>query len=191
MIHKHCPEVETVLDACAGTTRVSQALRKGGYSVTANDLAVYSKVFAQCYLLNTHPKEHYEPWIAELNAIDGVDGWFSQHYGGLVTSKPLGNAIQEDGQKRPWQLHNTKKLDAILERIPLLTQDTIERAVLLSSTMLAMDKVDNILSDGRGEDGWKSGSVSHDDENPGYFLQEVSGPCVVPTTGGRTYPTSG
>ena len=34
MIHKHCIDVDTVLDACAGTTRVSQALRKNGFSVT-------------------------------------------------------------------------------------------------------------------------------------------------------------
>ena len=145
MIQEHCNDVDTVLGACAGTTRVSQALKMRGYSVTANDLAIYSKVFAQCYLQNTHGQEYYQPFIDELNSLDGVNGWFSQHYGGLVTSNPLGNAIQEDGQKRPWQRHNTQKLDAVLDRIPILTQDPIERAVLLSSTMLAMDKVDNTM----------------------------------------------
>ena len=60
MIHKHCADADTVLDACAGTTRVSQALRKNGFSVTANDLADYTKVFATCYLKNTKEPSYYQ-----------------------------------------------------------------------------------------------------------------------------------
>jgi len=42
-----------------------------------------------------------------------------------------------------WQLHNTMKLDAIREEIDIITDDEIKRAVLLTSLILAMDKVDN------------------------------------------------
>ena len=145
MIYKHCTDVDSVLDACAGTTRVSQALRKNGFSVTANDLAEYTQVFATCYLKNTKDPSYYEPWIDHLNNLEGISGWFTEHYGGIVTQDESENAVQADGQKRPWQQHNTQKLDAILAEIPNLTQDPIEQAVLKTSTILAMDKVDNTM----------------------------------------------
>ena len=145
MVRQHCDDVNTILDACAGTTRVSQAFRKAGYAVTANDLAIYSQVFGRCYLLNNKSASYYTAWIDHLNNLPGIDGWFSKHYGGLVTTHKDGNAVQKDGKKRPWQKHNTQKLDAILNEIPSLTQDEVERSVLLTSTMLAMDKVDNTM----------------------------------------------
>ncbi len=145
MIQTKCTDVHAVLDACAGTTRVSQALRKNGFSVTANDLAEYTKTFATCYLKNTKEASYYEPWITHLNHLEGIDGWFTKNYGGVVTDHQDGNAIQSDGQKRPWQKHNTRRLDAILAEIPKLTQDPIEQAVLKTSTILAMDRVDNTM----------------------------------------------
>ena len=39
---------QTVFDGFSGTTRVSQALARAGYGVIANDIAVWSKVFAEC-----------------------------------------------------------------------------------------------------------------------------------------------
>ena len=137
--------VKTILDGCAGTTRVSQAFRRNGFQVTANDLADYTQVFGRCYLLNTEKRSHYQKWIDQLNQLEGEAGWFTENYGGVVSAAPNGNAIQKDGQKRPWQVHNTRKLDAILRRIPQLTDDPIERGVLLTATILAMDKVDNTM----------------------------------------------
>ena len=145
MIQNQCHDVHSILDACAGTTRVSQALKKHGYSVTANDLAAYTQVFGVCYLQNKKTKSHYREWIQHLNSLRGIDGWFTQHYGGIITDNSKGNAIQLDGQKRPWQRHNTQKLDAILAEIPKLTRDPVEQAVLKTSTILAMDKVDNTM----------------------------------------------
>ncbi len=145
LLDEHCPAVHQILDGCAGTTRVSQALKRNGYAVTANDLASYTTIFGRCYLLNTKPAEHYAEWIDHLNQLPGKSGWFTQYYGGLVTSSSQGNAVQSDGKKRPWQQHNTRKLDAILAEIPTLTTDKVQQAVLLTSTMLAMDKVDNTM----------------------------------------------
>ena len=42
-----------------------------------------------------------------------------------------------------WQLHNTTKLDAIREEIDRITNDEIEKSVLLTSLIFAMDKVDS------------------------------------------------
>lgn len=48
---------KTVLDGFSGTTRVSQALARLGYTVICNDIAVWSEVFGTCYLLNRKKRE--------------------------------------------------------------------------------------------------------------------------------------
>lgn len=128
-------DVKTVLDGFSGTTRVSQALAKSGYNVIANDTAVWSKIFAQCYLLNKKDKNYYQPIIHHLNQLKGRYGWFSKHYG----------AKETDTIKRPWQVHNTMKLDAIRAEIEHIAQDEIEKSVLLTALILALDKVDNTI----------------------------------------------
>ncbi len=135
-------DAKTILDGFAGTTRVSQALAKLGYSVICNDIAPWSKVFGTCYLLNTKPRETYQPLIDHLNAVPPVDGWFTEHYGGHANG---GCAIQADGLKKPWQLHNTRKLDAIRQEIETLNLNPVDKAVALTSLILALDRVDNSL----------------------------------------------
>lgn len=132
--------VKTVLDGFSGTTRVSQALKQAGYTVYANDIADWSKVFGECYLLNRKPASYYLPIIECLNKLPGKYGWFSENYGGEPNG---GSAMQKDGRKRIWQLHNTKKLDAIREEIDKIAKDDIEKSVLLTSLIIAMDKVDS------------------------------------------------
>lgn len=132
----------TVLDGFSGTTRVSQALAQTGHRVIANDLSVWSEIFGKCYLLNTHPPEHYQPLIDHLNALPGQDGWFTENYGGEPNS---GNSVGEDGLKKPWQKHNTRRLDAIRAEIDRLSLTDVERAVLLASLVLALDEVESTL----------------------------------------------
>src|SRR3989344_5228195 len=133
-------DVKTVLDGFSGTTRVSQALKQSGYTVYANDIADWSKVFGECYLLNKKPASYYLPLINHLNNLPGKYGWFSENYGGEPNG---GSALQKDGTKRIWQLHNTKRLDAIREEIDKIAKDEIEKSVLLTSLIIAMDKVDS------------------------------------------------
>jgi adenine-specific DNA-methyltransferase len=132
--------VQTVLDGFSGTTRVSQALKQAGYTVYANDVADWSRVFGECYLLNRKPASYYLPIIEHLNNLPGKYGWFSENYGGKPNG---GSALQKDGRKRIWQLHNTKKLDAIREEIDKIAKDEIEKSILLTSLIIAMDKVDS------------------------------------------------
>src|ERR1700728_804470 len=128
---------QTVLDAFSGTTRVSQALAQHGYCVVANDLSVWSEIFGTCYLMNSHPASHYKPIIEHLNNLPPKDGWFTEHYGG---DPQEGSSIGEDGLKKPWQRHNTRRLDAIRTEIDQLGLSATERAVLLTSLILAMDE---------------------------------------------------
>lgn len=134
--------IDSVFDGFSGTTRVSQAFAKNGFKVISNDLSAWSSVFATCYLKNTQAPESYRELIEYLNSLDGYDGWFTSNYGGFDNN---GSAIQSDGKKKLWQVHNTRKLDAIRDEIERLSLSHVEKAVAITSLILAMDEVDNSL----------------------------------------------
>lgn len=125
---------QTVLDGFSGSTRVSQALAKSGYSVTANDISAWSKMFGLCYLKNDRNESFYRGLIEHLNSLPGKEGWFTEHYGREL-----------DGLKKPWQPHNLRKLDAIRNEIDGLHLPEVEKSVLVSSLILALDEVDSTI----------------------------------------------
>lgn len=127
-------KIRTALDAFSGTTRVAQAFSQLGFDTSANDIAEYSEIFGHCYLLSTKPNEFYQKFIDELNSLKGTFGWFSQHYGG-----------ENEAGKRPFQLKNTMKLDTIRDKIDEFDLNFTDKAVLLTSLILALDCVDNTL----------------------------------------------
>lgn len=129
------PHVKHVLDGFSGTTRVSQALYKLGYDVTCNDISIWSQTFGKCYLLADKPVEYYQKLIDHLNALEGKEGWFSQHYGAQDLTQG----------KYPFQLKNTLRLDAIREEIDRMPLSDLDRSVLLTSLILALDAVDNSM----------------------------------------------
>lgn len=133
---------KSVFDGFSGTTRVSQAFARLGYQVFCNDIAVWSKVFATCYLLNKKDRSYYQEIINHLNNLPGKEGWFTENYGGKPNK---GSSIQADGLKKPWQIHNTRKLDAIREEIEHLGLPEVEKSVPLTSLILALDEVDNSI----------------------------------------------
>src|SRR5712691_8889943 len=135
-------KVRTVLDGFSGTTRVSQALARHGYQVTCNDVAVWSEVFGKTYLKSTGRPSDYRDLIDHLNGVTPTDGWFTTHYGGHSND---GRSVQENGLKRPWQIHNTRKLDGIREEIARLHLDPVSEAVALTSLIRALDQVDSTL----------------------------------------------
>ena len=128
-------EIKTVLDGFSGSTRVSQALAQAGYDVTSSDIADWSEVCAKCFLLHDKDKEYYQKILDELNSLKGYDGWFTKHYGG----------DEEMEVKMPFQKKNTRKLDAIRDRIDELKLNDIDKAVILTSLLFALDAVDSTL----------------------------------------------
>ena len=134
--------VKRVLDGFAGTTRVSQALAQSGFEVVCNDISEWSRTFATCYLKNQSTADSYRDLIEHLNGLEPSAGWFTENYGGSGNGK---SAIQSDGLKRPWQTHNTMKLDAIRTEINQLELSEVEKAVAITSLILALDKVDNTV----------------------------------------------
>jgi len=132
----------TVFDGFSGSTRVSQAFAKRGYRVISNDCSVWSQIFGTCYLLNNKSPQEYRDLIRHLNAVTPVDGWFTQNYGGQPNG---GKSAQEDGLKKPWQIKNTRKLDAIREEINRLSLPPVDKAVAIASLILALDTVDSTM----------------------------------------------
>ena len=120
------PPVRKVFDGFSGTTRVSQALAKNGYQVISNDVAVWSKIFGECYLKGSVTAELQEK-MDYLNNLKGRSGWFTKHYGGRTNG---GSAVHSDGKKKVWQTHNTKKLDVIRPEIDKISDYSIERSIL-------------------------------------------------------------
>ena len=127
-------DIKTVLDGFSGTTRVSQAFAQLGYNTTCNDASEWSEVFGNCYLLSNKNDAYYQEIIDILNNLQGYDGWFTEHYGGDNTNG-----------KMPFQIHNTRKLDAIRDKIDELNLEWIDKCVILTSLIRAMDSVDNTL----------------------------------------------
>jgi adenine-specific DNA-methyltransferase len=139
---------KSVFDAFSGTTRVAQAFAKSGYRVIANDRAVWSLRFGTCYLLDRFGENRYRPMIDHLNSLPGRFGWFAENYGGLPGKNGAeGGSTFLDAvpEKRPWQLPNAMKLDAIREEIGRMDLSFVEESVLLTSLMLALDRVDSTL----------------------------------------------
>ncbi len=127
-------DVHSVLDGFSGSTRVAQAFAQQGYKTTANDVSAWSEVFATCYLKSEKPDSFYREIIDHLNGLTGYDGWFTEYYGG-----------EEAAVKRPFQAKNSRKLDAIRDAIDRLNLAWEDKCVLLTSLMLALDKVDSTL----------------------------------------------
>lgn len=128
-------EIKTVLDGFSGSTRVSQAFAQAGYDVISNDIAYWSEVCAKCFLLHNKDKQYYQKILDELNSLKGYDGWFTANYGG--------DEIMET--KMPFQIKNTRKLDAIRDRIEELKLGDIDKSVILTSLLFALDVVDSTL----------------------------------------------
>ena len=118
-------------DAFTGTTRVAQALKRAHFQVTANDLASYSEILAIAYI-EADADEHRGPLtaakIGHLNALAGRDGYFTQTF--CVDS-------------RYFQPGNGRRIDAIREEIERISDDRVERAILLTSLLEAADRVDS------------------------------------------------
>ena len=133
-----------VFDGFSGTTRVSQALAKTGYQVISNDKAIWSKTFAEAYLNANKSDHHYQKILSDLNSLKPKHGWFSEYYGGEVSRKN-NISIGKDGLKKPFQMHNANKLDAIREEIDRLSLTLDEKNVALTSLIMALERVDNTL----------------------------------------------
>jgi len=140
-------KIKTVFDGFSGSTRVSQFFKNNNMNVISNDLNIWSLVIGDCYLNTKKEKSFYEKLIKDLNNLKGEERWYSKTYGGVINEN--NSSIQSDNKKRIWQLHITKKLDVIRDTIDVWFKNNIidknDKNVLLTSLILALDKVDNTM----------------------------------------------
>ncbi len=122
---------ETAVDLFTGTTRVAQEFKRRGIHTTGVDLASYSKVLADCYVA-TDVEQIDQVELADelerLNALPGVAGYVTETF--CTTS-------------RYFQPHNGRRIDAIREEIESSHPDGWLRPILLTSLLLAADRVDS------------------------------------------------
>ncbi|WP_377321750.1 DNA adenine methylase [Pimelobacter simplex] len=122
----------TAIDLFTGTTRVAQEFKRRGIEVTAADLASYSAVLSDCFVATDAGAVDLAALDAELARLDAVEG-----RSGYVTETFCERA-------RFFQPKNGRRIDAIRDAIE---RDHPEgsplRPVLLTSLMLAADRVDS------------------------------------------------
>ena len=121
----------TALDLFTGTTRVAQAFKVAGAHVTAVDVARYSEVFARTWI--EHDADEVDQTelrsaIEELNQVPGEAGYVTDTF--CV-------------QSRFFQPFNGERIDAIRDAIARDHVGSPLEPILLSSLLLAADKVDS------------------------------------------------
>ena len=122
---------KTALDLFTGTTRVAQAFKKLGMTVTASDVASYAECFGKTWIeldADSIDQRELTEAIRELEDLEGQSGYFTQKF--CV-------------EARYFQPKNGEKVDAIRERIEADYRDSWLYYPLLTSLILGADRVDS------------------------------------------------
>jgi adenine-specific DNA-methyltransferase len=121
----------TALDLFTGTTRVAQEWKRRRACVTAVDSARYSAVLAQCYIgtdAGQVDRAELGDVISHLQALPGIDGYVTETF---------------SRQARYFQEHNARRIDVIRDAIEAGWAGHPWRPLLLTSLLLAADRVDS------------------------------------------------
>ncbi len=121
----------TVLDLFTGTTRVAQAWRAAGATVTAVDSARYAEVLAHTYVateLTPTRRRELDDALADLTATAPAAGYVTEVFCRTA---------------RYFQPHNGERIDAMRTAIAERYAGTWLEPVLLTSLLEAADRVDS------------------------------------------------
>jgi adenine-specific DNA-methyltransferase len=124
-------EARTGVDLFTGTTRVAQEFKRRGVEVTATDVASYSEVLSDCYVATdagSVDRVALRDEIDRLNALPGEPGYVTRTF---------------CEESRYFQPHNGARIDAIRDAIESDHPDGPLRPLLLTSLLLAADRVDS------------------------------------------------
>jgi adenine-specific DNA-methyltransferase len=124
--------VRTAADMFAGTTRVGQAMRTAGLEVVSNDLASYSEPLGIAYIEadGRLDRGRLREVLAHLNALPGVDGYFTETFA---------------RRARYFHPPNAMRIDAIRDEVERLALDRVERGAVMTSLLEAADRVDSTV----------------------------------------------
>lgn len=119
----------SVIDLFSGTARVGHGLKAAGHRVLSNDLNRYAHALATCYVQADRDRApEATRLLAELNALPGVEGYFTQTF------------CRESRYVQP---KNGRRVDAIRSAIAARALDPELEAILLVALMQATDRVDS------------------------------------------------
>ena len=121
----------TALDLFTGTTRVAQAFKGSGATVTAVDTARYAEMFARCYIeadASAVDRREVADAIAHLDALPGEPGYFTDTF--CVQSRFV-------------QPFNGARVDAIRDAIARDYAGSSLEPIVLTSLIEATDRVDS------------------------------------------------
>lgn len=124
-------EARDAVDMFTGTTRVAQEFKRRGIEVTAVDVATYSGILSDCYIATDATdvdEAELSAILEELDRLPGTPGYFTETF--CV-------------QSRYFQPKNGERVDAIRDRLEAVYRDHPLFPVLLTSLMLAADRVDS------------------------------------------------
>ena len=134
-------DARSAIDVFTGTTRVAQAFKEKGITVTTSDLSWASKAYSNTWIGNEGTNAHLAERLAILNGLEGSAGWITKNYCDVLGA--------QNGVVRVWQAKNGKKADAAREQIKAwLDAGEIqqwESDTLVTALILALDKVDNTV----------------------------------------------
>ncbi|WP_027883210.1 DNA adenine methylase [Meiothermus rufus] len=124
-------KAQSVVDLFSGSARVGHALKARGFQVTANDVNTYAFVLAQALVeadARVYPQGRIARILHELMQVAPAPGWFTRVY---------------CEEARYFQPNNGARIEAIREAIEAHADDPLLKAILLTSLILAADKVDS------------------------------------------------
>ena len=124
-------DARTAVDLFTGTTRVAQELKRRGLHVTAADVATYSAVLSDCFIATDAASvdlADLDEALARLQALPGRPGYVTETF---------------CRRARYFQPDNGARIDAVRDVLESDYRGTWLFPVLLTSLLLAADRVDS------------------------------------------------
>ena len=131
---------KTFIDVFTGTTRVAQAFRAAGWSVTTSDLSWASEAYSHAFIQRTASSGARIPELIEkLNRVSPEADWITRNYCDVITTA--------GGVVKMWKPVNGRAADAMRNKIAEWEHageiNHHEAMILIACLIFALDKVDS------------------------------------------------
>ena len=129
-------ENKTMIDVFTGTTRVAQAFKERGWTLTTSDLSWASEAYSANFV-GLSDNSHLQTYIDEMNELEGETDWLTNNYCDVTGAA--------GGTVRVWKPKNGQKADAMRNYVENLDISRQEKMCLITSIIFSLDKIDNTV----------------------------------------------